>query len=220
MPHYHLHGRAVPMAQPDRNQAMRKVETINSRVTPLDRSDVDTDQIIPAEWLKRVERSGFGEGLFSAWRKDPDFVLNNPDYKGANVLVAGENFGCGSSREHAPWALEDYGFQAIISPSFADIFRNNCLNIGIVPIVAEQRIVDALIKSALDNPSTDVEISVRTKTWNCSAIGVINEPFELNDFSQYRLLNGLDDIGITLAHEADITTFEAERESFKPSLAK
>ena len=198
---------------------MIKVETINSRVTPLDRSDVDTDQIIPAEWLKRVERSGFGEGLFSAWRKDPDFVLNNSDYKGANVLVAQENFGCGSSREHAPWALEDYGFQAIISPSFADIFRNKCLNIGIVPIVAAQKIVDALIKSALENPDTDVEINVAKKTWSCSAIGLLNEPFEVNDFAQYRLLNGLDDIGITLQHEADITAFEAKRESFKPSMS-
>lgn len=197
---------------------MKKVETINSRVTPLDRSDVDTDQIIPAEWLKRVERTGFGEGLFSAWRKDPDFVLNKEEYKGAQVLVAQENFGCGSSREHAPWALEDYGFQAIITPSFADIFRNNCLNIGIVPIVASHEKVNALLKKALEDPSTDVEIDVKNKTWNCSAIGVINEPFELNDFSQYRLLNGLDDIGITLQHEADITAFESSRESFKPSM--
>ena len=132
--------------------------------------------------------------------------------------MAQENFGCGSSREHAPWALEDYGFQAIISPSFADIFRNNCLNIGIVPIVANQKIEDALIKSALDNPATDVEINVGAKTWNCSMIGVINEPFDLNDFSQYRLLNGLDDIGITLQHEPDITKFEAKRKTFKPSM--
>lgn len=198
---------------------MKKVETINSRVTPLDRSDVDTDQIIPAVWLKRVERSGFGEGLFSAWRQDPEFVLNNPDYKGANVLVARENFGCGSSREHAPWALEDYGFQAIIAPSFADIFRNNCLNIGIIPIVATEEIVDALLKAAIKNPSTDVEINVKNKTWNCSITGVLNEKFELNDFSQYRLLNGLDDIGITLQHETDITAFEANRQDFKPSMS-
>jgi len=198
---------------------MIKVETINSRITPLDRSDVDTDQIIPAEWLKRVERSGFGEGLFSAWRKDPEFVLNNPDYKGANVLVARENFGCGSSREHAPWALEDYGFQAIIAPSFADIFRNNCLNIGIVPIVAKAEIVDTLISRAQEDPSTDIEISVKDKTWSCSATGVLNEPFELNDFSQYRLLNGLDDIGITLQHEEDITAFESKRHDFKPSMS-
>lgn len=197
---------------------MIKVETINSRVTPLDRSDVDTDQIIPAEWLKRVERTGFGEGLFSAWRKDPDFVLNNENYKGANVLVAQENFGCGSSREHAPWALEDYGFQAIIAPSFADIFRNNCLNIGIVPIVATHEHVDALLKSALENPSTDVEIDIKNKTWNCSAIGVVGVLFELNDFSQYRLLNGLDDIGITLQHEHEISVFECGRETFKPTV--
>ncbi len=197
---------------------MRQVETIHSRVTPLDRSDVDTDQIIPAVWLKRVERTGFGEGLFSAWREDPDFILNNDDYKGANVLVAQENFGCGSSREHAPWALEDYGFQAIIAPSFADIFRNNCLNIGIVPIVATHEHVNALIASASENPSSNVEIDIKNKTWNCSAIGAVGIPFELNDFSQYRLLNGLDDIGITLQHEEDITAFESGRESFKPTV--
>ena len=195
---------------------MKKVETINSRITPLDRSDVDTDQIIPAVWLKRVERSGFGEGLFSAWRQDPEFVLNNPDYQGANVLVAQENFGCGSSREHAPWALEDYGFQAIVAPSFADIFRNNCLNIGIIPIVASHDQVNALIASAQENPATNIEISIEKKNWSCSAIGALNVPFELNDFSQYRLLNGLDDIGITLQHEDAIAAFEAQRESFKP----
>ena len=198
---------------------MIKVETVNSRITPLDRSDVDTDQIIPAEWLKRVERSGFGEGLFSAWRKDPDFVLNKPEYQGANILVARENFGCGSSREHAPWALEDYGFQAIIAPSFADIFKNNCLNIGIVPIIARPELVDQLISKSIDNPSTDIEISVRNKTWSCSMLGIINERFDLNDFSQHRLLNGLDDIGITLTHESDITNFEAKRDSNKPSMA-
>lgn len=195
---------------------MKKVESIHSRVTPLDRSDVDTDQIIPAVWLKRIERTGFGEGLFSAWRDDPNFVLNNPDYAGANVLVAQENFGCGSSREHAPWALQDYGFEAIIAPSFADIFRNNCLNIGIIPIVATQEQVDQLISSATSDPSTNVEVDVRNKTWSCVASSAAQIPFELNDFSQYRLLNGLDDIGITLQHEDDITAFESTRESFKP----
>lgn len=197
---------------------MKKVETINSRVTPLDRSDVDTDQIIPAVWLKRVERSGFGEGLFSAWRSDPDFVLNKEEYKGANVLVARENFGCGSSREHAPWALEDYGFQAIIAPSFADIFRNNCLNIGIIPIVTSSDKVEALLESAKSNPSTNIGIDVRNKTWSCLATGVLNESFELNDFSQYRLLNGLDDIGITLQHEEEIKAFEQKRSDLKPSM--
>lgn len=198
---------------------MIKVESINSRVTPLDRSDVDTDQIIPAVWLKRVERSGFGEGLFSAWRQDPDFVLNKQEYEGANVLVAGENFGCGSSREHAPWALQDYGFQAIITPSFADIFRNNCLNIGIVPIVASTEQVARLIRSAQDDPTTSVEINIRDKTWNCVQMGVIHQLFELDDFSQYRLLNGLDEIGLTLQHENEITEYESRRESFKPKMA-
>lgn len=197
---------------------MKKVEHISSRVTPLDRSDVDTDQIIPAVWLKRVERTGFGEGLFSAWREDPEFVLNKEQYKGANILVARENFGCGSSREHAPWALEDYGFQAIITPSFADIFRNNCLNIGIVPIVTSPENVTSLIESAVKDPSTNVEINVRDKTWSCPAIQVLDEPFELNDFSQYRLLNGLDDIGITLQHADEISNFESIRPSYKPSI--
>ncbi len=197
---------------------MKKVVEINSRVTPLDRSDVDTDQIIPAVWLKRVERTGFGEGLFSEWRKDPDFVLNKKDYEGANVLVARENFGCGSSREHAPWAMEDYGFEAIIAPSFADIFYNNCLNIGIVPIIANSEIVEKLLQTSFADPSTQVRIDVANKTWSCSEIGVENEVFKLDDFAQYRLLNGLDDIGLTLQHESDITAFEQNRESFKPQV--
>lgn len=197
---------------------MRKVESITSRVTPLDRSDVDTDQIIPAVWLKRIERSGFGEGLFSAWRENPEFVLNQEAYKGANVLAARDNFGCGSSREHAPWALEDYGFEAIVAPSFADIFRNNCLNIGLVPVVAPSDIVDKLILSAQSDPSTSIIIDVKGLTWTCDAIGVMNMPFEMDEFSQYRILNGLDEIGLTLQHEEDITAFESKRESFKPTV--
>jgi 3-isopropylmalate/(R)-2-methylmalate dehydratase small subunit len=195
---------------------MKQVRTIDSRVTPLDRSDVDTDQIIPAVWLKRVERSGFGEGLFSAWRQDPGFILNNEAYKGANVLVARENFGCGSSREHAPWALEDYGFQAVVAPSFADIFRNNCLNIGLVPVVAADEKVDAVIKAGLADPNVAIHIDVEKKTWSCPAAAIEDEPFEIDDFSQYRILNGLDEIGLTLQHEGDISRFEAQRESFKP----
>lgn len=197
---------------------MRKVIEISSRVTPLDRSDVDTDQIIPAVWLKRVERTGFGEGLFSSWREDPDFILNNENYKGANVLVARENFGCGSSREHAPWALEDYGFEAIIAPSFADIFYNNCLNIGIVPIIASADIVEKLLNTSLENPDTSVSVDVENKTWSCSQIGIENESFALNDFAQYRLLNGLDDIGITMQHEEDISRYEDTRSALKPSV--
>lgn len=197
---------------------MRKVEVITSRVTPLDRSDVDTDQIIPAVWLKRIERTGFGEGLFSAWRENPGFVLNQEEYKGANVLAARDNFGCGSSREHAPWALEDYGFEAIIAPSFADIFRNNCLNIGLVPVVAPSDIVDKLILSAQSNPTTSVIIDVKGLTWSCEAIGIMDFPFEMDEFSQYRILNGLDEIGLTLQHEDDISAFESYRESYKPTV--
>ena len=197
---------------------MRKVEVITSRVTPLDRSDVDTDQIIPAVWLKRIERTGFGEGLFSAWRENPGFVLNQEEYKGANVLAARDNFGCGSSREHAPWALEDYGFEAIIAPSFADIFRNNCLNIGLVPVVAPSDIVDKLILSAQSNPATSVIIDVKGLTWSCEAIGIMDFPFEMDEFSQYRILNGLDEIGLTLQHEDDISAFESHRESYKPTV--
>lgn len=197
---------------------MRKVEVITSRVTPLDRSDVDTDQIIPAVWLKRIERTGFGEGLFSAWRENPGFVLNQEEYKGANVLAARDNFGCGSSREHAPWALEDYGFEAIIAPSFADIFRNNCLNIGLVPVVAPSDIVDKLILSAQSNPTTSVIIDVKGLTWSCEAIGIMDFPFEMDEFSQYRILNGLDEIGLTLQHEDDISAFESHRESYKPTV--
>lgn len=198
---------------------MKKVETISSRVTPLDRSDVDTDQIIPAQWLKRVERTGFGEGLFSAWRQDPEFILNNAEYAGANVLVARENFGCGSSREHAPWALEDYGFEAIIAPSFADIFTNNCMKLGLIPIVADADIVDRLIATSLTDASTTVTIDIASRTWSCESIGVTNEPFDMDDFSQYRILNGLDDIGITLTHEGDITTYESHRDSFMPTVS-
>lgn len=190
---------------------MKKVERISSRVTPLDRNDVDTDQIIPAVWLKRIERTGFGEGLFSHWRDDKDFVLNNPEYKGANVLVTRKNFGCGSSREHAPWALEDYGFQAIIATSFADIFKNNCGNIGLVTIVTSDENVSKIISSAESDPSTSIEIDVANKTFTCEKIDLINEPFSLDDFAQYKLLNGLDEIGITLSHESDISDFENTR---------
>ena len=190
---------------------MKKVEKINSRVTPLDRNDVDTDQIIPAVWLKRIERTGFGEGLFSHWRDDKDFVLNKAEYKGANVLVTRKNFGCGSSREHAPWALEDYGFQAIIATSFADIFKNNCGNIGLVTIVTSDEIVSKIISSAEKDPSTSIEIDVANKTFTCEKIGLVDEAFAIDDFAQYKLLNGLDEIGITLTHEYDIDNFEKTR---------
>lgn len=193
---------------------MKKVKTISSRVTPLDRNDVDTDQIIPAVWLKSIERTGFGAGLFSNWRNDKDFVLNNPEYNGANILVTRSNFGCGSSREHAPWALEDYGFEAVIATSFADIFKNNCKKIGLITIATSEEIIEKLLQSAEQDPSTTVVIDITSRTFSCEKIDLINEPFELDDFSQYRLLNGLDDIGITLTHEEEISEYEKQRKVF------
>lgn len=196
---------------------MKKVDIIKSRITPLDRNDVDTDQIIPAVWLKKIERTGFGEGLFSNWRKDDDFVLNNPEYKGANILVTRKNFGCGSSREHAPWALEDYGFKAVIASSFADIFKNNCLKIGLVTVITSEEIIEKLLEASLNDPSSEATIDIASKTFSCEKIGVINEAFEIDDYSQYKLINGLDDIGITLTHEDDISSYEKGRIAYKSS---
>lgn len=196
---------------------MDPVRQVVGRGVPLDRADVDTDQIIPAEWLKRVERSGFGEGLFSAWRKSSDFVLNQARYQGANVLVAGPNFGCGSSREHAPWALEDYGFRAVIAPSFADIFRGNCLKIGLLPVALPQETVDRLMRALEDDPSVEIVIDVERRRVEAPAVG-IDEEFPLADFTQYRLLNGLDDIGLTLRQEDLIGKHEATRPDYLPRL--
>ncbi|MBP9116136.1 MAG: 3-isopropylmalate dehydratase small subunit [Acidimicrobiia bacterium] len=196
---------------------MKKVDIIKSRITPLDRNDVDTDQIIPAVWLKKIERTGFGEGLFSNWRKDDDFVLNNPEYKGAKILVTRKNFGCGSSREHAPWALEDYGFKAVIASSFADIFKNNCLKIGLVTVITSEEIIEKLLEASLNDPSSEATIDIASKTFSCEKIGVINEAFEIDDYSQYKLINGLDDIGITLTHEDDISSYEKGRIAYKSS---
>ena len=196
---------------------MKKVDIIKSRITPLDRNDVDTDQIIPAKKKKKIERTGFGEGLFSNWRKDDDFVLNNPKYRGANILVTRKNFGCGSSREHAPWALEDYGFKAVIASSFADIFKNNCLKIGLVTVITSEEIIEKLLEASLNDPSSEATIDIASKTFSCEKIGVINEAFEIDDYSQYKLINGLDDIGITLTHEDDISSYEKGRIAYKSS---
>jgi 3-isopropylmalate/(R)-2-methylmalate dehydratase small subunit len=194
---------------------MEPVHQVVGRGVPLDRADVDTDQIIPAEWLKRVERTGFGEGLFSAWRSSSDFVLNQSRYEGANVLVAGPNFGCGSSREHAPWALEDYGFRAIIAPSFADIFRGNCLKIGLLPVELPGETVERLMRALEDDPAVEIFIDVERRRVEAPAAGV-DEAFPLDDFTQYRLLNGLDDIGLTLQHQDQIAAHEATRADFSP----
>ena len=197
----------------------RGVKEIVGRAVPLNRSDVDTDQIIPSDWLKRVERTGFGAGLFSEWRESSDFVLNRAEYQGddVRVLVAGPNFGTGSSREHAPWALEDYGFEAIISPRFADIFRNNCLKIGLVPVELPQPVVDRIMAAVEDDPSIEIVVDVVDRRVAVPAID-LDEPFELEDFHRYRLLEGLDDIAITLRHEAEITSFEARRADWFPKV--
>jgi 3-isopropylmalate/(R)-2-methylmalate dehydratase small subunit len=194
---------------------MQPVREIVARAVPLDRSDVDTDQIIPSDWLKRVERTGFGEGLFSEWRESSDFVLNQEQFDGAQILVAGPNFGTGSSREHAPWALEDYGFRAVISARFADIFRNNCLKIGLLPVELPADVVTRIMRAVEGDPSIEIVVDVVDRRVAVPAID-LDEPFPLEDFHHYRLLEGLDDIGITLRHVADIDAFEGKRASWTP----
>jgi len=192
------------------------VREIISRAVPLDRSDVDTDQIIPSDWLKRVERTGFGEGLFSEWREASDFVLNQARYEGAHILVAGPNFGTGSSREHAPWALQDYGFSAIISPRFADIFRNNCLKIGLVPVTLPQDVVTRIMRAIEDDHSLEIVIDVVDRRVAVPALD-LDEPFELDDHTHHRLLHGLDDIGLTEQRGDEIAAYERDRPAFLPS---
>ena len=193
---------------------MDPIGRIEGTALPLDRSDVDTDQIIPAEYLKRVERTGFGPFLFEAWRKDPDFILNDARYDGASILLAGPNFGCGSSREHAPWAIEDHGFKAVISPSFADIFRNNCLKIGLLPIELREESVRALMDASLDDPDTRIEIDLDSLTVRAPGL---DETFDMEQFTRWRLMEGLDDIGLTLRHTEAIDAFEASRAAWLPS---
>jgi 3-isopropylmalate/(R)-2-methylmalate dehydratase small subunit len=195
---------------------MEPVREIIARCVPLDRADVDTDQIIPSDWLKRVERTGFGEGLFSEWRERSDFVLNQARYEDAHVLIAGPNFGTGSSREHAPWALQDYGFQAIVSPRFADIFRNNCLKIGLLPVTLPADVVTLIMRAVEDDPSLEIVIDVVDRRVALPAID-LDEPFELDDFTHHRLLNGLDDIGLTEQHVDNITDFEGHRPTWLPA---
>ncbi|MFD1832339.1 MULTISPECIES: 3-isopropylmalate dehydratase small subunit [Streptomyces] len=187
--------------------------THTGRAVPLRRSNVDTDQIIPAHWLKKVTRDGFEDGLFEAWRKDPQFVLNRPERQGATVLVAGPDFGTGSSREHAVWALQNYGFKAVISPRFADIFRGNSLKNGLLTVVLPQSTVDALWELTEADPA--VEITVDLVGRKVTAPGV-EADFELDENARWRLLEGLDDISITLRHEDAIAAYEAGRPPFKP----
>ncbi len=196
---------------------MNETRVITGRAVPLVRSDVDTDQIIPSDWLKRVERTGFGAGLFSEWRDNSDFVLNQERYDGANILVAGPNFGTGSSREHAVWALMDYGFDAVLAPRFADIFRNNCGKMGLVAATVPVDTVHRLWEAIEQDPNLELVVDVEHRRVAAPAIG-LDEPFELDDFTQYRLLNGLDDIGLTLRYGSDITEFEATRPAWLPAV--
>ena len=194
---------------------MKKLKTINSTMLPLNMSNVDTDQIMPKQFLKRVERSGYGEYLFYDWKKDPEFPLNNKIYRGSKVLVAGDNFGTGSSREHAPWGLQDWGFDAIISSKFADIFRLNSINIGLVPIETDQKNVEALFTKIKADPNTNVQISIENKTVQCEEITF---SFDLDDFSQKRILEGLDKIDISLGYTDQIDNFSKSRKKWMPKL--
>ncbi|HZB00848.1 MAG TPA: 3-isopropylmalate dehydratase small subunit [Actinomycetota bacterium] len=193
---------------------MDAVRRIEGTAVPLDRSDVDTDQIVPARFLKRIERTGFGEFLFAEWRQDPDFVLNDARYAGASILIAGANFGSGSSREHAPWALEDYGFRAVIAPSFADIFRNNCCKIGLLPVELPQESVRALMDAVLDEPATTIVVDLEALTVTAPSV---QESFAFDDFRRWCLLEGFDDIDLTLRHVDEIAAFEARRPTWLPT---
>ena len=189
---------------------MKSVRVLTGTGIPLRRSDVDTDQIIPADWLKRVERTGFEVGLFSAWRDDRDFVLNDQRYAGASILVAGPSFGVGSSREHAVWAIQQYGFDAVIAPSFSDIFRNNCTKNGLVPVVASLETVEKIWAAIEADPSTQIVVDMERLCVEVPSAGV-NESFPMEPQNQHRFLNGLDDIGITLTHADAISSFESRR---------
>jgi len=189
---------------------VKSVHVISGRGVPLRRSDVDTDQIIPAEWLKRVERTGFEKGLFSTWRDDRDFVLNDERYVGASILVAGPSFGVGSSREHAVWAIQQGGFDAVIAPSFSDIFRNNCAKNGLVPVVVPEATVEEIWSAIEADPATEITVDVERLSVEVPAAGIAHS-FPMDPQTQHRFLNGLDDVGITLTHVDDITTFEQHR---------
>lgn len=195
---------------------MQPVRIVQGTAVPLDRSDVDTDQIIPSDWLKQVERTGFEKGLFSEWRDDPSFVLNKQEHAGAKILVAGPNFGTGSSREHAVWAIQQYGFEAVVSPRFGDIFRNNSTKNGLVPVVVSAELGTRLLREIAADPTLELLIDVDRRVLEVPALGIV-EPFPLDDSVRHRFLEGLDDIGITLQHEPDIAAFEATRPRWLPT---
>jgi 3-isopropylmalate/(R)-2-methylmalate dehydratase small subunit len=196
---------------------MDAFRTHEGRMAPLDRANVDTDQIIPKQFLKRIERSGFGPFLFYDWRRnDPGFALNRPEYEGATVLVTGPNFGCGSSREHAPWSLQDAGFRAVVAPSFADIFRTNCLKIGLLPVALPEPSVRRLLDLAEEDPATRVTVDLESLTVNAAGF---SERFELDPYARECLLNGWDAVALTLRHEDEIAAYEARREEWLPVVA-
>jgi 3-isopropylmalate/(R)-2-methylmalate dehydratase small subunit len=196
---------------------MEAFTTHTGRAVPLRRSNVDTDQIIPAVWLKQVSRTGFDKGLFAAWREDPEFVLNRPEYAGASILVAGPDFGTGSSREHAVWALQQYGFRAVVSARFGDIFRNNATKMGLLPIVLPEADVERMQAKAEANPAKQFTIDLDRREVRCDEGGV--QAFEIDDYTRWRLLEGLDDIGLTLRHADAITAYEEGRRSWLPVTA-
>ena len=195
---------------------MKAVRIVQGTAVPLDRTDVDTDQIIPSDWLKRVERTGFEKGLFSEWRDDRDFVLNQEQYAGANILIGGLNFGTGSSREHAVWAIQQYGFDAVISPRFADIFRNNCTKNGLVPVTVSAEVNEQLMRAVEADPTLEITIDVERLTVEASAID-LETAFPLDAAIQERFLEGLDDIGLTLRYETDIDEYEMGRRPWMPA---
>ena len=194
---------------------MDPVKTVAGKALPLGYSDVDTDQIVPSDALKRIERTGFGKFLFSSWREDPDFILNKPEHEGAVVLLAGENFGSGSSREHAVWAIKDHGFGAVIALSFADIFKNNSAKNGLLAVELSGEAVEKLLDTVRQDPEAEVTVDLEGRVVKAPGL---EEPFAFDNFARYRLLEGLDDIDLTLTHEGELETFEKTRPSYLPSV--
>jgi len=194
---------------------MEPVKQVEGKALPLGWDDVDTDQIVPSDALKRIERTGFGRFLFSSWREDPEFVMNKPEHEGAVVLIAGKNFGSGSSREHAPWAIQDYGFGAVIAPSFADIFKNNCAKIGLLAVELPEESVEKLLDIVREDPEARVSVDLEGRVVRAPGF---EEPFAFDNFTRHRLLNGLDDIGLTLTHDEELEAFEKSRPSYLPKV--
>ena len=194
---------------------MQPVERVVGKALPLGWSDVDTDQIVPSDALKRIERTGFGQFLFSQWREDPEFVMNKAEHEDAVILLAGENFGSGSSREHAPWAIQDYGFGAVIAPSFADIFKNNCSKIGLLAVELPEEAVEKLLQAVREDPATEITVELTERIVTGPNV---YETFEMDDFTRQRLMEGHDDISLTLTHEDDLEAFEKGRPSYLPKV--